>query len=85
MMCPDNCRHCNNYECRCDSCCYLVEKNCDWYCDKYEDYCNSIYECDEFAERVEEHTDFLDITKAWVIEDLGIEEYSDEWYELMSI
>lgn len=82
MKCINNCRHCRDYKCRCDSCFAVSEQNGKWYCKEYEDYCESINECDEFIERNE---DFLDVVKSWAIADLGIEEYSDEWYQLMDI
>lgn len=79
-----DCTECGvtDYKCRCDSCVELITRNGKWYCDEYEDYCESIKECKEF---VEGNDSFLDAVKSWAIADLGIEEYSDEWYQLMNI
>ena len=39
------CAICENIECRCESCFALTERNSQWYCETYEDYCNNITCC----------------------------------------
>ena len=69
---------------RCKDCAYLVEgKHGEWVCSDYEIEIDKVSDDECWGDT--QILDFIEVTKSWAIHDLGIEEYSDEWYQLMDI
>ena len=46
--CIANCLECPDWECRCESCIYLVDEDGEWYCEKYMKLCKDIENCEEY-------------------------------------